>query len=282
MFEPIAITASASVLPGASSVEELCGAVAERRDLTSDAAKGAWGAGSVRVLGAKAYAEIDAAACRRGGYVTGFDAAFDPDRVRHRPGAARRPSTLPSAGSSIAGGRRSTRRAFPATRGRRAGLVIGNLSYPSRGLADFACDTWLAGVGERAGPAPLPENRFVSGFPAQFAARTLGLEGPAFALDAACASSLYAVKLACDLLHDRTCDVVLAGGLNHADDLFLHVGFSTLCGAVGERPEPSADPERRRAAPGRGRGAPRIETARRCDRCRRPHPRRDPRRRPLQ
>ena len=57
MFEPIAITASASVLPGASSVEELWGAVAERRDLTSDAAAGAWGAGSVRVLGSKAYAE---------------------------------------------------------------------------------------------------------------------------------------------------------------------------------------------------------------------------------
>ena len=45
MFEPIAITASASVLPGARSVEELWGAVAEGRDLTSDAAEGAWGAG---------------------------------------------------------------------------------------------------------------------------------------------------------------------------------------------------------------------------------------------
>ena len=79
MFEPIAITASASVLPGARSVEELWAAVAEARDLTSDAAEDAWGAASVRVLGARAYAEIDAAACKRGGYVTGFDAAFDPE-----------------------------------------------------------------------------------------------------------------------------------------------------------------------------------------------------------
>ena len=46
MFEPIAITASASVLPGARSVEELWTAIAEARDLTSDAAAGAWGAGS--------------------------------------------------------------------------------------------------------------------------------------------------------------------------------------------------------------------------------------------
>src|SRR5262249_50711719 len=51
---------------------------------------------------------------------------------------------------------------------------------------------------------------------------------PAFALDAACASSLYAVKIGCDRLHDRECDLVLAGGVNGTDDLFLHVGFTAL------------------------------------------------------
>jgi len=227
MFEPIAITASASVLPGARSVEELWAAVADARDLTTDAAEGAWGAASVRVLGIGAYAEIDAAACRRGGYVAGFDAAFDPEGFGVDP--ARLMALDPAFRWLLDCGRRALDAAgIGRDARRRTGLVVGNLSYPSRGLADFACDTWLAGVGERSGAAPLPENRFVSGLPAMFAARTLGLEGPAFALDAACASSLYAVKLACDLLHDRTCDVVLAGGINHADDLFLHVGFSTL------------------------------------------------------
>ena len=70
-------------------------------------------------------------------------------------------------------------------------------------------------------------DRFMSGLPAHLVARALGL-GPAFALDAACASSLYAIKLACDLLHDRRADVALAGAVNAADDLFIHVGFTAL------------------------------------------------------
>ena len=37
-----------------------------------------------------------------------------------------------------------------------------------------------------------------------------------------------AMKLACDRLHDRTADVMLAGGVNGASNLLLHVGFSAL------------------------------------------------------
>src|SRR6185295_14803201 len=33
---------------------------------------------------------------------------------------------------------------------------------------------------------------------------------------------------ACDCLLDRRADVMLAGGVNRADDLFIHVGFSAL------------------------------------------------------
>ena len=47
-------------------------------------------------------------------------------------------------------------------------------------------------------------------------------------LDAACASSLYAVKLACDRLQDGSTDLMLAGAVNRADDLFIHVGFCAL------------------------------------------------------
>jgi acyl transferase domain-containing protein len=51
----------------------------------------------------------------------------------------------------------------------------------------------------------------MSGLTARLAATALGLDGPAFALDAACASSLYAIKLACDRLHDGSADLMLAG-----------------------------------------------------------------------
>ncbi len=68
----------------------------------------------------------------------------------------------------------------------------------------------------------------VTAFPAAVLAQSLGICGPAFTLDAACASSLYAVKLACDMLGDHRCDAVLAGGVSRPDCLYTQVGFSQL------------------------------------------------------
>ncbi|MCG6894740.1 MAG: polyketide synthase, partial [Desulfobacteraceae bacterium] len=68
----------------------------------------------------------------------------------------------------------------------------------------------------------------VVGFPATLLAASLGLKGDAFTLDAACASSLYAVKLACDALADGKADAVIAGGVSRPDCLYTQVGFSQL------------------------------------------------------
>ncbi len=68
----------------------------------------------------------------------------------------------------------------------------------------------------------------VSGFPAAILARGLNLCGGTFTLDAACASSIYAVKLACDELNTGRADVMLAGGVSRPDALFTQVGFSQL------------------------------------------------------
>ena len=60
----------------------------------------------------------------------------------------------------------------------------------------------------------------VTGFPAAILAEGLGLGGGSFTLDAACASSIYAVKLACDeLLHHRS-DVMVAGGVSRPECLY--------------------------------------------------------------
>ncbi len=107
----------------------------------------------------------------------------------------------------------------------RAGLVLGNLSYPSQAAVRWAAHAWLPGT---AAPRPDPRDRFFSGLPAHVTAEALGLGLGAFGLDAACASSLYALKLACDRLARRDADLMLAGGVNHADALFLHHGFREL------------------------------------------------------
>ncbi|MDD2390198.1 MAG: beta-ketoacyl synthase N-terminal-like domain-containing protein, partial [Desulfobacterales bacterium] len=68
----------------------------------------------------------------------------------------------------------------------------------------------------------------VTSLPAALLSEALGLGGGSFTLDAACASSLYAVKLACDQLQSYRADAVLAGGVSRPDCLYTQVGFSQL------------------------------------------------------
>jgi len=119
----------------------------------------------------------------------------------------------------------------------RAGLVLGNLSMPTDGMVRYAESVWLgdqppavraALAPVLGGTEPAAVNRFSSALPATVAAAALGLEGGSYALDAACASALYAIKLACDRLHDHSADVMVAGAVNRSDDLALHQAFSSL------------------------------------------------------
>ncbi len=68
----------------------------------------------------------------------------------------------------------------------------------------------------------------VASLPAAIVAGAFGLGGGSYTLDAACASSLYSVKLACDELQAGRADAMLAGGVARPDCLFTQVGFSQL------------------------------------------------------
>ncbi len=68
----------------------------------------------------------------------------------------------------------------------------------------------------------------VTALPGAILARALGLGAGSFTLDAACASSLYAVKLACDELSLHRADTMLAGGVSRPECLYTQVGFSQL------------------------------------------------------
>ncbi|MCG3128858.1 MAG: hypothetical protein CHACPFDD_03754 [Phycisphaerae bacterium] len=68
----------------------------------------------------------------------------------------------------------------------------------------------------------------VTALPASLLARALRLGGGSYTLDAACASSLYAIRLACDELRDGRLDAALAGGVSRPDSLFTQMGFCQL------------------------------------------------------
>jgi phosphopantetheine--protein transferase-like protein len=59
-------------------------------------------------------------------------------------------------------------------------------------------------------------------------ANRLDLRGPAYTVDAACASSLIAVDHAVRDLSSGRCDLMLAGGVHHCHDITLWSGFSQL------------------------------------------------------
>src|SRR5205823_894326 len=81
---------------------------------------------------------------------------------------------------------------------RRAGVIVGNIALPTQRVSELSREICQALFdGDEPAPTVDPLNRFAVGLPAGLLAQALGLGGGSLTLDAACASSLYALKLAC-------------------------------------------------------------------------------------
>ncbi len=228
---PIAIVGRACVLPGALSPEALWEHIAAGSDLLGPAPPGRWSKerSNQSYLSDPDEDPVDRTWSDRGGYVEGFDEVFDPEGFGVV--AAEIEGLDPLFQWTLHTAREALRDAglAPGDDPTRRGAVLGNLSFPSASLAAFADRVWRGeSAAEESPPTVDPRNRFHSGLPALLLEDALGLEAGAFALDAACASSLYALAFACDRLRAGEADVMLAGAVNCSDDLFIHIGFSAL------------------------------------------------------
>ncbi|MBZ5504302.1 MAG: polyketide synthase dehydratase domain-containing protein [Acidobacteriia bacterium] len=233
--EPIAIVGQSCVLPQALTPGQLWTNVISGRNCLSRVPAGRWGVPRSAAMGTS-----DEAADRTwtdvGGYVNGFESVFDP--AGFLLPAEEILALDPLFQWVLHGTREALRGIGHESALPRAGLVLGGLSFPTSAMARYAESVWLEAqgadfAGGRAAQHPVvvrphARNRFSSGLPAHLAARALGLGAGSFALDAACASSLYAIKHACDRLHDGTADVMVAGAVSRTDDLFTHIGFCAL------------------------------------------------------
>ena len=116
----------------------------------------------------------------------------------------------------------------------RTGVIFGNIVLPTDAASALALETLGRSFAERLGQIRAerdvtePLNRYVAGLPAGLVAHALGLRGGSYTLDAACASSLYALKLACDELVSGRADAMLAGGVSRPSSLYTQMGFSQL------------------------------------------------------
>ena len=122
----------------------------------------------------------------------------------------------------------------------RVGVVVGNIALPtdaSSALADeflgSAFESQLLGKQIETSNKTESLNRYVAGLPAGILAKAMGFGGSSYTLDAACASSLYALKYAVDELIAYRTDAMLTGGVSRPDCLYTQMGFSAL-GAISK------------------------------------------------
>ncbi|MEM1007807.1 MAG: beta-ketoacyl synthase N-terminal-like domain-containing protein, partial [Myxococcota bacterium] len=108
-------------------------------------------------------------------------------------------------------------------------VILGHIALPQQQSSDFAEQQILQ---QERGVTPfqheLESPRTAAVGPAAVIQQGFSLQGAAYTLDAACASSLYALQFACDSLKQRKAKIVLAGGISRPDSLYTQMGFSQL------------------------------------------------------
>ncbi|GAA2133075.1 type I polyketide synthase [Kitasatospora kazusensis] len=250
---PVAVVGMAVLLPGAPDLAAYWRNLVEGVDAVTDVPEGRWDADYYDPGGATGPAAPDRLYCRRGGFVDGL-AEVQPTRFGLMPSsvAGTEPDQLIAlqvAAAAIADAGGPER--LPDRD--RIGVVLGRGGYLTPGLVRLdqrvrsahqvvrtlgellpdltpgQLEKVRAAFTDRLGP-DRPESAIglVPNLAASRLANRLDLRGPAYTVDAACASSLVAVDQAVGELATGRCDLVLAGGVHHCHDVTLWSVFAQL------------------------------------------------------
>ncbi|WP_260613406.1 beta-ketoacyl synthase N-terminal-like domain-containing protein, partial [Streptomyces sp. WAC05858] len=242
------------LLPGSPDLDTYWRNLVGGVDAISDVPAGRWDAGFYAPDGGgDTPAAPDRVYCRRGGFVDEF-ARIEAARFGIMPNSVSgtEPDQLIALGvaaAAIADAGGEDR--LPDRQ--RVGVVLGRGGYLTPGLVRLdqrvrtahqlvrtlgellpdlepgQLDLVRAAFTERLGPdRPEAAIGLVPNLAASRIANRLDLRGPAYTVDAACASSLVAVDQAVGELASGRCDVMLAGGVHHCHDITLWSVFSQL------------------------------------------------------
>ncbi|MGK4579057.1 beta-ketoacyl synthase N-terminal-like domain-containing protein [Kitasatospora sp. HPMI-4] len=250
---PAAVVGMAVLLPGAPDLAAYWRNLVEGVDAITDVPEGRWDADYYDPAAAAGPASADRLYCRRGGFVDAL-AEVQPTRFGLMPSSV--PGTEPDQLIALQVAAEAIADAGGADRlpdRDRVGVVLGRGGYLTPGLARLdqrvrgahqlvrtlgelipeltpgQLDRVRAAFTERLGPVR-PESAIglVPNLAASRLANRLDLRGPAYTVDAACASSLVAVDQAVGELASGRCDLVLAGGVHHCHDVTLWSVFAQL------------------------------------------------------
>ncbi len=230
----IAVVGLGGVFPGASNPTQFWENIVAGRSCVRPVPEGRWVVDSTKVVDPAG--GPDRVPHSMGGYVDDFKFDVNGLGIRLAPELLQQLDPLYLFGLHAAGQALRDANVDNELR-RRAGVVMAAIALPSDGAnaitrATFGAEIERQLFGDQHARLNSAEasaiNAKVCGLPAALIARGLGLSGGAYTLDAACASSLYAVKLACDELASGRRDVMVAGGLSRPDPLYTQMGFTQL------------------------------------------------------
>ncbi|WNI32255.1 beta-ketoacyl synthase N-terminal-like domain-containing protein [Streptomyces sp. ITFR-6] len=251
---PVAIIGMGALFPGAGDLDTYWANIVGGVDSITEVPADGWDPGFYAPGGADKDRRSDRIHCRRGGFVdrtTEFDVArfgimpssvagTEPDQlialeVAHRSledagGDGVLPSARERAGIVLGrGGYLTPGLARLDQRVRTAHQLVRTLSELAPQLSGGQLEQVRAAFTDRLGPEQ-PESAIglVPNLAASRVANRLDLRGPAYTVDAACASSLIAVDHAVRELASGRCDVMLAGGVHHCHDITLWSVFNQL------------------------------------------------------
>ncbi len=236
--DPIAVIGMAGLFPGADNLDSFWQHIVDRVDVTREVHPERWGIVPETMLTPDL--QSDKAYSARCCQISHFD--FDPHGLNLDPQLL---SSLDPLYHIVLHVGRQALSAIPETSlvRERTGVILAAIALPTdfssavtrdiigAEIAGRLFDKTPADVGRTASRSD-PRSRYlasrVTSLPAAILAKAFGLGAGTYTLDAACASSLYSVKLACDELHSRRADMMLAGGVSRPNSLFTQVGFSQL------------------------------------------------------
>ncbi|MFD3936323.1 beta-ketoacyl synthase N-terminal-like domain-containing protein [Streptomyces sp. NPDC058611] len=250
-----AIVGMGAVFPGAGDLAAYRRNLLAGTDCIGDVPPGRWDPEVYYDPGGAAGPAVgDRFYCRRGGFVDGL-AAFDPTRFGIMPAAVEGAEpdqmlALHATAEAVADAGGDAR--LPADRAR-IGVVLGRggfmgvatarldqrvrtahqLAQTLRDVVPELGERRIAAVRSAFQEALGPERPdasigLVPSFTAARTANRLDFRGPAYTLDAACASSLLAVDQAVGLLAGDRCDAVVAGAVHHCHIATLWSVFTQL------------------------------------------------------
>jgi acyl transferase domain-containing protein len=165
------------------------------------------------------------------------DFTVDPDAFSLDPDLIRQLDPVHQL--TLTAGKRALQRCVTApVNYRRVDTILAAIVLPTDGASAFSRQLLGKAIEHRLFPnpsvSPTTPTRVealasrVDGLPAALLAAEMGFGGDSYTLDAACASSIYAVKLACNALASNRADMVVTGGVSRPECLYTQTGFSQL------------------------------------------------------